>query len=826
MVGMEAGVELSATLNISPTALCISLRAGAPARRAGAPPKVVNLLSGMIVATQLEMTFAPFGCRVGEVVIDAGIRLAFDARILGVDVSVRANIDVPNLSFEGSVDVGAVNLGPLRVDRTRLRFGVYGLRPLSSFWEFEGGFSLGDARVEALINVRSGGFDLAGSIQRVNLIPGLVEVKNASVRAGFDILDFRMNLNVSGSVEVLLQTLNVNLNVSLSRNGIEELNGSVDAQLGLGDLLSINGRFVFNMTPDRPVIGFSGSVRAAGFDLLQVSGSINRNALSVSASVDIFGIFNGSIEGKVVWCNADNSERITNERGAQVIAQSGDFYFGTSIGIRLPIGGFSTTGSVALGYSNNMNQFPQRQVCRGNGRPATGTPVTTTTTTSTTTTTMPSINSVITNQSSLVPNTIAGGLNGGLNRNTIVPTTTPALTTTTIALRQGVAITAAPVGGFATPTTRPIGALFGTTTTTRPPATTTTLAPSPPVARTFFGKMNAAISLGGTGFGGSGEITGTFSTSGNVTLSGRINVDLTIVQANATVSFARTVNQRGAVSTAFSFSANVSLLGVANTAISGSFARANGVTNYSLTARANVDLYVLRANVDFTFNNNGVVGAASVNIGNCAYACLTTSVSVAYEKRRNSIRFSFVAAGSLSVWNRKLTLANGRVEVSATMNGAAARGSASISGSVALGPISLSVAAALDPTGIQFDLVGRVGPVRSGQFTLLGCGARGLVDAEVRVAVGTSQVSASFSLFIGAKLWGYWDACPGPEVDDAQDDEPNKNSYERRHFPYNYTIDCSLSISPEFSFVCRINVVPYFDPDIRLTIAGSGIVIN
>jgi len=826
MVGMEAGVELSATLNISPTALCISLRAGAPARQAGAPPKVVNLLSGMIVATQLEMTFAPFGCRVGEVVIDAGIRLAFDARILGVDVSVRANIDVPNLSFEGSVDVGAVNLGPLRVDRTRLRFGVYGLRPLSSFFEFEGGFSLGDARVEALINVRSGGFDLAGSIQRVNLIPGLVEVKDASVRAGFDIFDFRLNLNVSGSVEVLLQKLNVNLNVSLSRNGIEELNGAVDAQLGLGDFLSINGRFVFNMTPARPVIGFSGSVRAAGFDLLEVSGSINRNALSVSASVDIFGIFNGSIEGKVVWCNADNSERITNERNAQVKAQSGDFYFGTSIGIRLPIGGFSTTGSVAFGYSNNNNQFPQRQVCRGNGRPATGTAVTTTTTTSTTTTTMPSINSVITNQSSVVPNTIAGGLNGGLNRNTIVPPTTPALTTTTIALRQGVPITAAPVGGFATPTTRPTGALFGTTTTTRPPATTTTLAPSPPVARTFFGKMNAEISLGGAGFGGSGEITGTFSTSGNVTLSGRINVDLTIVQANATVSFARTVNQRGAVSTAFNFSANVSLLGAANTAISGSFSRANGRTTYSLTARANVDLYVLRANVDFTLNNNGVVGAASVNIGSCAYACLTTSVSVAYEKRGNSVRFSFVAAGSLSVWNRKLTLANGRVEVSATMNGAAARGSARISGSVDLGPISLSVAAALDPTGIQFDLVGRVGPVRSGRATVVGCGGRGLVDAEVRVAVGTARVSASFSLFLGAKLWGYWDACPGPEVDDVDDDEPNEDSYERRHFPYKYTIDCSLSISPSSSFVCRINVIPYFDPGIRLTIAGSGIVIN
>mgnify|MGYP006295635755 FL=1 len=75
-------------------------------------------------------------------------------------------------------------------------------------------------------------------------------------------------------------------------------------------------------------------------------------------------------------------------------------------------------------------------------------------------------------------------------------------------------------------------------------------------------------------------------------------------------------------------------------------------------------------------------------------------------------------------------------------------------------------------------------------------------------------------------MWGYWDACPGPEVDDAEDDEPHANSYERQHFPYNYTIDCSLTISPSFSFVCRINVVPYFDPGIRLTIAGSGIVIN
>jgi hypothetical protein len=116
--------------------------------------------------------------------------------------------------------------------------------------------------------------------------------------------------------------------------------------------MSINGSFSFDMATSSPAIAVSGTITVGSLTVASVSGSITSQALSISASVNLARVFTGSVTGKLVWCNSSGTETITNSRGQQVTAYAGDFYFASAVGVSIPVGGFSATGQLKLGYSN------------------------------------------------------------------------------------------------------------------------------------------------------------------------------------------------------------------------------------------------------------------------------------------------------------------------------------------------------------------------------------------------------------------------------------------------------------------------------------------
>jgi len=351
LVGMDAGVTLSAVLNVSPTAFCMSVVAGS-STAGPSGPKVINLLAGGLTATYAEFTFAPLGCTVGRVTVEPGVRVGFSGRVAGVNVDVRASINTTAREFAVSVNIGAFAVGPVSLSDTRLEVFVSGTAPTSSYLYFEGGFAIGSSSVTAKVQLSSGGFALTATATELPLVPGLVTVKTARVSATVSVTAALLDLSVSGTVEVLRAPVTANLGIRIAGGRLERLSGSVSTSISIGSALSITGAFSFDMATASPAIAVSGTITVGSLTVASVEGSITSQALSISASVNLARVFTGSVTGKLVWCNSDGSETITNSRGARITASAGDFYFASSIGVSLPVGGFSATGQVKFGYSN------------------------------------------------------------------------------------------------------------------------------------------------------------------------------------------------------------------------------------------------------------------------------------------------------------------------------------------------------------------------------------------------------------------------------------------------------------------------------------------
>lgn len=769
VLGMSQGVVLTAVLNVQIDSMCLSVSA----RGQRANDRVINILDGVLTATQVEVTFAPLGCTVGRVTVQPGIRAVFRGSVMGVPVEVDANVNPLQLSVEASVSLGSFDIGPLRFQETVFETGIYGTRPLDSFVRFRGGLSLGSTRVSASVDVRNDGFDISGSIDNLSLVPGLVEVKQARLSAGYDLSDTRLNLNILGSVEVLRQALNVSLDVEVDRSGVSTLRGSVEADLGIGNLLRINGRFGFDMSLSNPSISLRGAVVAGGFNLLEVEGSINRNALSVRASTDMFGIFQGSVSGKVVWCNAGNTERITNSAGQQIIAQSGDFFFATELNVNMNFAGFNAQGGLKLGYSAPSGAAPQRQACGGNGQRAVGTP-STTTTTSSTSTTVPLVNRL--------PGNNGGGFNPGVA--STVPRTVPgALVPTTIANRVPVSTVAitAPAGGprISTPPVAVTTAAPRTTTTVA--RTTTTLAPSPPVPREFFGEISASFELGGSGFGGRAAISGAFSTGGELRLTGSVNLDLTVAAARANIEFTK---RPGFVR--FAIDTTVTLAS-ARVSLSGTFERSGRRTTFDLRGSADVNLYVATVNVAFRVNNNGFIATANLAAGSRNWAYFSASVTLAF----TSDGWLVDVGGELNILNGLVEvrgrLAIGNLECNARMQCRSVRTFARLSASFPIGPFQFSVDASL-LNGFSLS-VGTTWGDQTGRLDLVNCWGRGKYELSVTLhlrqnpARNQARVELVGRAAVYGKLWGEycWYGTP--------DNEPES-------WPYSKSAEISVTFDP------------------------------
>jgi len=367
LVGMDSGVVLSAVLNVSPTAFCVSVTAGSASAGPNGP-KVVNLLGGGLTATYAEFTFAPLGCTVGRVTVPAGIRVGFTGRIAGVSLNLQASINTVAGEFRVSADIGAFTVGPVNLNATHLEVYVSLTNPTSSSLYFTGGFSVGSTSLQATLRMSATTFALTATATELPLVPGLVVIKSANISATVSVTSALLDLSINGTVEVLRASVSASLEVRISGGRLESLKGSVSTTIAIGSVMSINGSFSFNMTTASPAIGVSGQIVVGSLTVASVTGSITSQALSISASVNFANVFTGSVTGKVVWCNASGTETITNARGQEVTASAGDFYFASSTGVSLPVGGFSASGQLKLGYSNgaaNATRTVTKQGCSG-----------------------------------------------------------------------------------------------------------------------------------------------------------------------------------------------------------------------------------------------------------------------------------------------------------------------------------------------------------------------------------------------------------------------------------------------------------------------------
>ncbi|MFC6154442.1 hypothetical protein [Nocardioides yefusunii] len=217
-LGVVADEKVSFALNISVDSPIVSLTLGEQDGRTFMKP--VPGLPDALQIDAAQLTIAPFGGKIGEVVFPAGFTVSFDTQVLGVGVHFNAALDMATPSFEADANVGAFSVGPVALDETTVHLSV---APKELKFTFTGGFTINATpgsnastsatRVTAKVDVEalaSGSFNLAFSAAGRNIPLGTVATienlaLNASVKLakGTDAARNGFSLDGSGQIKVL-----------------------------------------------------------------------------------------------------------------------------------------------------------------------------------------------------------------------------------------------------------------------------------------------------------------------------------------------------------------------------------------------------------------------------------------------------------------------------------------------------------------------------------------------------------------------------------------------------------------------------------------------
>ena len=358
-LGMEAGVAVRLAANIDITQPCFSLQAGTlqsdKTTIAAGTAKVASIAGGALTSTYMNLTIAPFGCQIGNVKYDPGVSANFVGTVFGTNVSVNAKIGTSPFSLEADMAIGAFNVGPVKLDETRM--GVK-ISPTDNYISFAGGITIGSTKVsvsgKAGANLTDGPYlDMTGSIANLVIVPSYLEVRNATVTINLKPLRGYANIIAGGSFNVLGTDATVALNMQMSNYQLQSLNASLQLQRTIAGVVTLNGNFAIAYTKGSvPRIDFSAAASMAGYNLGTASGFLDGNQVSITATASVGGVFSAQVSGQFVW-QSGSGVNIVNRSGQTVAAAAGDFRIAAT-NIPMSLGGFPGSGNVVIGRAQNL----------------------------------------------------------------------------------------------------------------------------------------------------------------------------------------------------------------------------------------------------------------------------------------------------------------------------------------------------------------------------------------------------------------------------------------------------------------------------------------
>ena len=358
-MNMDAGVAVRLAANIDVTKPCFQFQAGTLQSDnktiSKGTAKVVSIGGGVLTSTFMDLTIAPTGCQIGNVVIDPGISAGFSGTVLGTPVDVRAKIGASPFTLEASLAIGAFNAGPVKLDETRL--GVK-ISPTDNFVSFAGGITIGSTKVsvdgKAGINTTDGPYlDMVGSIDNLVIVPSFIEVRTARVNMSIKPAKGTASIIANGDFTMLGSPSKVDLNVQMANYEVQSVKASLVTRRTVASVFTVDGAFSIDWAKgSAPNIAFDATGSVAGYNLGRVTGFINGNQVNVTGTVNVGGVFSAQVNGQVVW-QAASGVNIINRAGQSVAAASGDFRIAAT-NISLNLGGFGATGSVVIGRAQNL----------------------------------------------------------------------------------------------------------------------------------------------------------------------------------------------------------------------------------------------------------------------------------------------------------------------------------------------------------------------------------------------------------------------------------------------------------------------------------------
>jgi len=356
---MEAGVAIRLAANIDISQPCFSFQAGTlqadGTTIAAGSAKVISVAGGVLSSTYMNLTIAPFGCQIGNVKYDPGVAVGFVGTVFGTSVSVNAKIGTSPFSLEADMAIGAFNVGPVKLDETRMGIKI---SPTDNYVSFAGGITIGSTKVsvsgKAGANTTDGPYiDMTGSIANLVIVPSYLEIRNATVTMNLKPAKGYANIIAGGSFNVLGTDATVALNMQMSNYQLQSLNASLQLQRTIAGVVTLNGSFAIAYTKGSvPRIDFSAAASLGGYNLGTASGFLDGNQVSITATASIGGVFSAQVSGQFVW-QAGSGVNIVNRAGQTVAAAAGDFRIAAT-NIPMSLGGFPGSGNVTIGRAQNV----------------------------------------------------------------------------------------------------------------------------------------------------------------------------------------------------------------------------------------------------------------------------------------------------------------------------------------------------------------------------------------------------------------------------------------------------------------------------------------
>jgi hypothetical protein len=303
----------------------------------------------------MNLTIAPFGCQIGNVKYDPGVAAGFVGTVFGTSVSVNAKIGTSPFSLEADMAIGAFNVGPVKLDETRMGIKI---SPTDNYVSFAGGITIGSTKVsvsgKAGANTTDGPYiDMTGSIANLVIVPSYLEIRNATVTMNLKPAKGYANIIAGGSFNVLGTDATVALNMQMSNYQLQSLNASLQLQRTIAGVVTLNGNFAIAYTKGSvPRIDFSAAASLGGYNLGTASGFLDGNQVSITATASIGGVFSAQVSGQFVW-QAGSGVNIVNRAGQTVAAAAGDFRIAAT-NIPMSLGGFPGSGNVTIGRAQNV----------------------------------------------------------------------------------------------------------------------------------------------------------------------------------------------------------------------------------------------------------------------------------------------------------------------------------------------------------------------------------------------------------------------------------------------------------------------------------------